>query len=754
MNSAAPTGLRAGAGRVLRHDLSASLVVFLVAVPLSLGIAVASGAPLLAGLIAAVVGGVVAGALGGSAVQVSGPAAGLTLVVAELVATYGWRATCMITVLAGLAQFLLGMFRVARGALAVSPAVVHGMLAGVGVVIALAQLHIVLGGKPQSSALENVRELPGQLIDNHTPAVAAGLLTIAVLLAWTRVPARLRIVPAPLAALVVATTAAWAGGWDIARVHLPDSFAAWNGPLLPEGSWQGVAGGVAALALLAGVESLLCAIAADRMHDGPRVDLDRELAGQGVANMVSGSLGGLPVAGVIVRTTVNARAGARSRWSTIMHGCWVLLFSVAFASVIELIPMAALAALLVFIGVQMVNLGHVRNLRGHRELPVYLVTMGGVVVLGLAEGVLIGLGLAAVIALRRLTRVSVEVERAGDRWHAVVAGSLTFLSVPRLTERLRAIPSGADVDLSLNVDFMDHGAFEAIHAWRLDHERGGGTVDIDEIHEKWYTGAATGTPPRPRKALPGIPVRWWLPWPDRGPRPRPARDRHPAPPVTPRPAPADLLAGTREYHATTAPLIRPVLTRMVRRQTPNHLFITCADARVVPNLITSSGPGDLFTVRNIGNLVPRHGAPVHDDSVAAALEYATEVLKVRTITICGHSGCGAMGALLSGGAKTPDLPGLDSWLQHGHHTLARFLTAGDPAGPDAPAASGERGDLDRLCRLNVIQQLDNVLTHPRVRRLVEAGDLELVGLYFDIASARVHLLDQDTFRPIRHTPSP
>ena len=194
----------------LRHDVPASLVVFLVAVPLSLGVAMASGAPLAAGLIAAVVGGIVAGALGGSAVQVSGPAAGLSLVVADLVQTYGWRATCMITLLAGAVQLLLGVFRAARAALAVSPAVVHGMLAGVGVVIALSQLHIVLGGSPQRSALANLIELPRQLAELHGHKIAVGLLTIGVLAVWLRMPKPVKAVPAPLAALLIASASAWA----------------------------------------------------------------------------------------------------------------------------------------------------------------------------------------------------------------------------------------------------------------------------------------------------------------------------------------------------------------------------------------------------------------------------------------------------------------------------------------------------------------------------------------------------------------
>ncbi|MFF5109509.1 SulP family inorganic anion transporter [Streptosporangium sp. NPDC000509] len=728
---------KSGLGAVLRHDLPASLVVFLVALPLSLGIAVASGAPLAAGLVAGVVGGVVAGFLGGSVVQVSGPAAGLSLVVADLVVTYGWRATCMITLLAGVLQLLLGLCRVARSALAVSPAVVHGMLAGVGVVIALAQLHVVLGGSPQRSAIENLIELPQQIIHNHTHAVFVGLLTIAVLIAWTRLPQQLRTIPAPLAALLASSVTAWALGWEVTRIDLSAGLDAWAGPVWPKGDWHGIIGAVLLVALLAGVESLLCSVAVDKLHDGRRSDLDRELTGQGVANMVTGALGGLPVAGVIVRSTTNVRAGARSRWSTIMHGFWILLFAVGLGWMIALIPMEALAALLVFIGVQMVNMGHLRNLRGHSEVPVYVVTMAGVVLLGLAEGVLVGFGLAALFALRRLTRVTVRATAEPDgRWHVVIGGSLTFLGVPTLTSELRAIPAGTAVDLDLNIDFMDNAAFEAIHNWRNEHERGGGTVDIDEIHDEWYAMAASGARVFPAKTPPRAPDRWWLPWSHRRNGQGTGRGPRAAARQAPRgdsPAVPNLLAGAREFHRRTAPLVRPLLHDMARGQEPSHLFITCADSRIVPNLITASGPGDLFTVRNIGNLVPRLGSVPADDSVAATIEYATNALNVRTITVCGHSGCGAMATLLSGGEKAADLPALGRWLRHGNHTLARFI-AGESAGEDD-------GPLDRLCRVNVIQQLENLRTYPQVDRLFRAGHLELVGLYFDIGTARVHLLE-------------
>ncbi|WP_017593777.1 SulP family inorganic anion transporter [Nocardiopsis potens] len=717
-------------------DLGASLVVFLVAVPLSLGIAVASGAPLVAGLIAAVVAGVVAGLAGGSQVQVSGPTASLTVIVAGLILAHGWQVTCLITMLAGLLQILFGASRIARAALAVSPAVVHGMLAGLGITIALAQLHVVLGGAPQSSAVANALELPGQVLDNHTPAVAVGLLTIAVMGLWPRLPGRrLRAVPAALVAVGAATAAAALADLPVERVDLPDSLSqVWSGPMPPDrADVHAVVIGAVTVALVASVESLLSGLAADRLHNGPRIRLDRELIGQGAANTVSGALGGLPVAGVIVRSTTNARAGARTPLSTVLHGVWVLLFSALFAGVVEMIPMAALAGLLVFVSLQMVNLAHLNDLRRHHEASVYLATMGAVLLLGLLEGVIIGFALALVVALRRLTRLTVSTEESGGRWHVVVQGSLTFLGVPRVNQVLRTVPAGARVDLDLNVDFMDHASFEAIHAWRVDHERTGGRVDIDEVHENWYERNSRRSPPI-GKTAPRRPARWWAPW-----GMRHGFDRSV-------PATGLLLAGAREYHSNTAGRMRSLMSGLAHRQHPSALFITCADSRVVPNLITSSGPGDLFTVRNIGNLVPAHDDSGLDSSVGAAIEYAVEVLDVPSIVVCGHSHCGAMKALLDGAHTDPGgarAGRLQRWLCFARGSLQRPRA-------ERAAAAGDPEALRILAQENVIRQLENLITHPVVQERTEAGRLELTGMFYDLDTAQVLVLDRRTgaFEPV------
>ncbi|GAB3206358.1 bifunctional SulP family inorganic anion transporter/carbonic anhydrase [Marinactinospora thermotolerans] len=723
----APPGLRERLGGHLRHDLPASFVVFLVAVPLSLGIAVASDAPLVAGLIAAAVGGMLAALFGGSMVQVSGPAAGLTIIVAELVAAHGWATTCLITALAGVVQILLGALRIARAALAVSPAVVHGMLAGVGVTITLAQIHVVLGGAAESSPIVNLRELPGQLLHNHTASVAVGLVTVALLLAWGRMPLLpwlpLRRVPGPLAAITAATAVSLAFDLDVERVSLPAlSEGLGLAPTLPEGNYAGVAAGVATIALVASVESLLCAVAVDRLHDGRRARLDRELVGQGAANTVSGLLGGLPVAGVIVRSTTNVQAGARTPVSAFLHGAWILLFVITLSSIIEFIPMAALAGLLVFTGMKMVDIAHIRGLRAHRERHVYIVTLLSVVFLGLVEGVIIGLVLAFVAALRRLTRTTVRTRSVGRRHHVVIEGSLTFLAVPRVSGVLSKIPPGTDVDLDLHVDFMDNAAFDAIHSWRVAHERGGGRVDIDELHEDWYEGGVSGSLPNRKTPVP--PMRHWL-------RPR-GHGRAPEA-GTADSSTSLLLSGARDYHMAVAPRLRPVMAELSTAQRPHTLLIACADSRIVPNLFTASGPGDLFTIRNVGNIVPAYRAGEAEAGTLGTLEYAIGVLGVRSIAVCGHSRCGAAEAVL----KDPEAvsPGVRTWLALG----------GCQAGSQ-PVAPGETHEAawNRASRGNVVRQLDNLMTYPLVRGRVAAGELELVGLYYDILTAQVHVLDRES----------
>ncbi|MEZ3179317.1 transporter [Streptomyces pimonensis] len=764
--------------RIAGADVSASIAVFLIALPLSLGIALATGAPLQAGLVAAAVGGIVVGRIGGSPLQVSGPAAGLTVVTADLIQHYGWRTTCAITVLAGIAQLGLGCLRVARGALAVSPAIVHGMLAGIGVTIAVAQLHIVLGGTPQSSVPDNLLALPAQLANLRPEALSVSLLTLALLLLWPRLPGRagrvLRAVPAALVAVAGATAVAAAVGLVLPKVDLPS----WRNHALaglPEGPVLGLAAAVLTTTLVCSVQSLLGAVAVDKLvsgRPGPghvgRSDLDRELLGQGTANIVSGSLGGLPVAGVAVRSSANVKAGAVSRNSTMLHGVLVVIASLLMVPLLELIPLASLAALVMAVGIQMVSLHHIRTVTRHREVLVYAVTTLGVVSLGVLEGVALGIAGAVGVALHRLAHTRITHAEKEGVHHVDVRGQLTFLAVPRLSRALHLIPQGADAVVTLDGSFMDHAAYETLQDWQSTHTARGGTVEV--------TGRRTGVRiAEPAALASGRPsdgseetdtsgadcrCRPWTAWRNHQcERPRPLSGDAPRPNGTDGgkradgtdgaaeggPGSADtggheLMRGISAFQRNTAPLVRGELARLAREgQRPAQLFLTCADSRVVTPMITASGPGDLFVVRNVGNLVPPPGAESGDDSVAAAIEYAVEVLAVRSITVCGHSGCGAMQALLDtepGCARTP----LRRWLRHGRPSLER---TGEGGGPPLRLAGRAPADaVEQLCLANVVQQLEHLRAHESVARALKDGALELHGMYFHVGEAQAYLLSE------------
>ncbi|MHC0431984.1 bifunctional SulP family inorganic anion transporter/carbonic anhydrase [Streptomyces sp. O3] len=738
--------------RIAGADLSASITVFLIALPLSLGIALATGAPLQAGLVAAAVGGLVAGRLGGAPLQVSGPAAGLTVVTADLIQQYGWRTTCAITVLAGVTQLALASLRVARSALAVSPAIVHGMVAGIGVTIAVAQLHIVLGGSPHSSVVDNLRELPAQLADPHPVALSISALTLLVLLAWPRLPGRagraVRKIPAPLAAVAGATAVAAAAGLSLARVELPS----WQSHALagmPEGPALGLIAAVLTVTLVSSITSLLSAVAVDKLATArkgpptPRANLDRELRGQGAANIVSGALGGLPVAGVPVRSVANVQAGGVSRNSTMLHGLWIVVAALLLVPALDLIPLAALAALVMAIGVQMVSLTHIRTVTRHREVMVYTITTAAVVFLGVLEGVAIGVVVAVAVALHRLARTRITYTEKNGIHQVRVRGQLTFLAVPRLSRSLHQVPHGSEAVVELDGSFMDHAAYETLQDWQAAHIAHGGTVELTG-----RSGSRIAEPASDSHTC----CRPWTPW---------RNHRCDRPAETPQHR-HQLASGIGAFQRDTAPLVRQELARLASEgQRPSQLFLTCADSRLVTSMITSSGPGDLFVVRNVGNLVPLPGQESGDDSVAAAIEYAVEVLRVESITVCGHSGCGAMQALLHsapGTDRTPapdtdrapgpsadQTPGPDAdqtplrrWLRHGAPSLERMANRHDSW---ALIAGREPADVvEQLCLTNVVQQLEHLRSHPAVARGLAQGTLQLHGMYFHVGEAQAYLL--------------
>ncbi|MEU9032764.1 SulP family inorganic anion transporter [Streptomyces sp. NPDC048383] len=464
-----------GAG-TFRQDLAASVVVALVALPLCVGVAVASGVPAELGIVTGVVGGLVTGWFRGSSLQVSGPAAGLTVLVYEAVRAYGLPALGVLVLAAGLLQLGMGVLRLGRWFRAISVAVVYGMLAGIGLVLIAGQLYALAGVTAPGHTLAKLGGLPALAARADWSAVALGAATVAVLVAWPRVPARLRIVPGALVGVAAATAVAVLLGLPVEKVRVTGVLEA----VAPPG-WGdfgvlasvGAVGTVIALSLIASAETLFSAAAVDRMHDGTRTHYDKELIAQGVGNSVCGMLGSLPMTAVIVRSAANVEAGARTRASRVMHGVWLLLFAVAFPQLLEIVPLAALAGVLLHAGWKLLPARAVAGLwRTHRgEAVVLLVTAAAIVVTNLFEGVLIGLGLAIAKAAWETSHVHIEEVREGEELCVRVLGNASFLRLPKLLDALDALPNGKQVRLDLSgLRHLDHACLTALEGWERKRE--------------------------------------------------------------------------------------------------------------------------------------------------------------------------------------------------------------------------------------------------------------------------------------------
>jgi MFS superfamily sulfate permease-like transporter len=446
----------------LARDVSASFVVFLVAMPLCMGIAIASGVPPERGLLTGIIGGIVVGLLSGSPLQVSGPAAGLVVMVFEIVEDYGIGALGPILLLAGALQCLAGALRLGRWFRAISPAVVHGMLAGIGVLIVAGQLQVLIDNKPMAGGLDNLLAAPGALLGllpldgaGGEAALLVGLVTIGVMVGWERLrPAFLRLIPGALLGVGAGIAVAAALALPVLHVAVPDRL--WEAVVLPKGEAFGqllqpsFMLAALALAFVASAESLLSASAVDRMQDRVRTDYDRELFAQGVGNGLCGLLGGIPMTGVIVRSSANVQAGATTRLSTILHGVTILAFVALLPGVLRLVPTAALAGVLVVTGWRLISVHHVLELlRDHGRMPVaiWLATFAGVVATDLLTGVLAGLALSVMESVWHLHRPGFRIRKVdtGVATELRLAGTATFLRLPQLLSAVEAMPAGSDV---------------------------------------------------------------------------------------------------------------------------------------------------------------------------------------------------------------------------------------------------------------------------------------------------------------------
>jgi MFS superfamily sulfate permease-like transporter len=507
----------------LRHDALASVVVFLVALPLCIGITIASGAPTGAGIVTGIVAGLVVGWLSGCPLQVSGPAAGLTVIVYELIRDQGLEAFGVVVIAAGMIQILWSWLQLGQWFRAVSPAVIHGMLAGIGALILASQFHIMIDDLPKGSGLENILSLPAAvwkgLIDdestpmNHHLAARIGVLTIGTMVLWNLVlPKRFHVMPAVLMGVSVATGVSAFLEIPIQRIEVQDNLLSIiHTPTLQSLSHfldTDILAEALGLAFIASVETLLSAAAVDQLHTGPRTRYNRELLAQGVGNMLCGFLGSLPMTGVIVRSSANVEAGARTRASAIFHGLWLLVFVSFLPSLLRFIPTASLGAVLVYTGYKLMNFSVLPELKKHGrgEVVIFFATMATIVFVNLLTGVIFGLALALAKLLH--TTQNLETFFAHDtatgKLTLHLQGIATFVSLPRLAATLETAPPFAEIIIdSTSLRHIDHACLNLLQNWQLQHEATHGKifVDWDKMRGASYAG---------RQGLRN--ASWWQKW--------------------------------------------------------------------------------------------------------------------------------------------------------------------------------------------------------------------------------------------------
>ncbi len=382
--------------KTLPADLSAGLTVALVALPLNLALAIASGVPASLGVVTGVVAGVVAAFTGGSSLAVTGPAAAMVPLCFEIVARHGIQGLIVAGFLCGVIQVGLGVARVGRLVQSIPVSVVAGFMSGIGLLILGGQLPRLLGLPKEVKTITAVFKAPSLLSSMHVTGLLLGLGVLAAMLTLPRISKK---IPAALIALSVVTTIAFFMKFDLSVVgaiprsipmpKLPSFFSVDLTALLPE---------VIALTALASIESLLSAVGVDAMAKTPRHSSDQELIGQGLANMTSAMFGGLPVTGVIVRSSVAVQSGGKTRMTPAFHSVALLAMMMIAAPIVSRVPIAALAGLLVFIGLRLLEWRELRKMWkiSRFEAFVFVATMLGIVLSDFIDGVLIGVVLALV----------------------------------------------------------------------------------------------------------------------------------------------------------------------------------------------------------------------------------------------------------------------------------------------------------------------------------------------------------------------
>lgn len=486
-----PRGAKGGPKADLATEITASLVVFLVALPLCIGVAVASGVSPELGIISGVIGGLVVGAARGSTLQVSGPAAGLAALVAETVLEYGVAMLGVIVLFSGLLQIVLGLVRLGRFFQAISLAVVQGMLAGIGLPLMFSQAYPAMDAKAPGTPLENMAGIPGLLANTFADPqalIAAGLGVVTVVLSflWKKAPGPIKKVPAALVAVGIGIAVAATPGVDVKTLQVGNLLASVDVPGPEQFAGLADAGIITAIltfTVIASAESLFTAAAVDRMHDGPRTRYNPELIAQGAGNTLAGLVGALPITAVVARSSANVQAGAKTRLSRTLHGLWLLAFALLLPQVLALIPISVLAGVLVHSGWKLFAPAEFPKMwrQDRGEFAVMTLTTLVIVATALLEGVLIGLAAGIVLAAVRMSQTVIRQHIEDDTAKVVMAGNATFLRLPQVIEALESAAEAGKPRIRLDltgVTHLDHACRSQVEEFTAQQRGKGLRVEL------------------------------------------------------------------------------------------------------------------------------------------------------------------------------------------------------------------------------------------------------------------------------------
>ena len=703
----------------LTHDLIAGLSVACVAVPLCLAIALATGVDPAAGIVSSIVAGLICALFGGTSLGISGPASALVVILGSAVQQFGMNGLLLVGIGCGALQLLSGVLGFGRMIRYVPFSVVAGFTAGVGAIILIGQLPRALGLPPpdQSHVIYVVTHI-GELIHQaQLGPLLLAMMTVAITFVLPWITPR---IPAPLVGVVIPTLVAYFFGMKVELVGtIPRSLPSPHFPSFNHLELTSLLGTTLIAFCIASVETLLSSDTVDRLSQGKhhqsKSDPNQELIGQGLGNIAASLFGGILVTGVIARSALNVKSGAKTRRSALFYPLIIFATVAVLAPWMSLIPTAVLAGIMLSTALRMLRPRELLQLwsASRGESFVYLVTFCSLVFADLIFSAQAGVLAALVIAGLKLGRAgaSIEIFESKGPSQINLRGPLTFLSSTEINaarNRLEKIDRrrGVVVDLSGVKSIDTSGANHLIEL-------------LDQLKSQNTNYVLKGLAPDCRKVLLSLDQSHeianhiasnesdllTLLEKDRS---TSGLDR--------------LVYGVEKFRREMLAGYEGLFAKLATGQSPHTLFITCSDSRIDPNLITATDPGELFIVRNVGNIIPpfgTDGAPAE----GAAVEFAIGVLGVKDIVVCGHSGCGAMSALLSGKIFTPEsianLPSVAKWLE-GSRGIKKQLPKD---------ATPEQG-----AELNSLIQLENLKTYPIIIDRLAKGEVRLHAWYYNIGA--------------------